>query len=132
MAEIVKPEARPLELTELLTLLLEASERINSTLDLDELMVRIAEVVKHAVDYEVFAILLLNEKTQELRVRFSIGHPDDVVRSLRIKVGEGIVGRAAQSRRSVRVGDVSRDPMYIQSLPSMRSELAVPLIAKNR
>lgn len=132
MAETTKTAARPLELTELLTLLLEASERINSTLDLDELMVRIAEVVKHAVDYEVFAILLLNEKTQELRVRFSIGHPDEVVRSLRIKVGEGIVGRAAQSRRSVRVGDVSRDPMYIQSLPAMRSELAVPLIAKNR
>lgn len=132
MAEIVKPEARPLELTELLTLLLEASERINSTLDLDELMVRIAEVVKHAVDYEVFAILLLHEKTQELRVRFSIGHPDELVRGLRIQVGEGIVGRAAQSRHSVRVGDVRREPTYIQSLPSIRSELAVPLIAKNR
>jgi len=132
MAETVKPEARPLELTELLTLLLEASERINSTLDLDELMVRIAEVVKHAVDYEVFAILLLHEKAQELRVRFSIGHPDELVRTLRIKVGEGIVGRAAQSRHTVRVGDVRREPTYIQSLPSIRSELAVPLVAKNR
>ena len=69
-------------------LLLESSERINSTLDLDELMVRIAEVVKRAVDYELFAILLLNEKAQELRVRFSIGHPDEIVRDLRIKVGE--------------------------------------------
>src|SRR5215472_15699242 len=132
MAETAKTGARPLELTELLTLLLEVSERINSTLDLDELMVRIAEVVKRAVEYEVFAILLLNERAQELRVRFSIGHPDEVVRNLRIKVGEGIVGRAAQARRSVRVGDVRHDPMYIQSVPSMRSELAVPLIAKNR
>ncbi len=132
MTEATKTGARPLESTELLTLLLEAGERINSTLDLDELMVRIAEVVKHAVDYEVFAILLLNEKTKELRVRFSIGHPDEVVRNLRIKVGEGIVGRAAQTRRSARVGDVIHDPMYIQSVPSMRSELAVPLIAKNR
>lgn len=132
MPEIAQPGARPLELTELLTLLLEASERINSTLDLDELMVRIAEVIKHAVDYEVFAILLLNEKAQELRVRFSLGHPDDLVRSLRVKVGEGIVGRAVQTRHSVRVGDVTRDPRYIQSLASVRSELAVPLIAKNR
>jgi len=119
-------------LTELLTLLLEVSERINSTLDFDELMVRIAEVVKRAVDYEVFAIFLLHEKTQELRVRFSIGHPDDTVRHLRIKVGEGIVGRAAEARRSVLVNDVRDDPSYIQSLPSMRSELAVPLINKNR
>jgi sigma-B regulation protein RsbU (phosphoserine phosphatase) len=132
MSEAVKPAPRPLELTELLTLLLEVSERINSTLDLDELMVRIGEMVKRIIDYEVFAILLLKEKPQELRVRFSIGHPEDVVKSLRIRVGEGIVGRAAQARRSVRVGDVRRDPAYIQSLPSVRSELAVPLIAKNR
>jgi len=132
MHEAVKSAARPLELTELLTLLLEVSERINSTLDLDELMVRIGEMVKRIVDYEVFAIFLLKEKPQELRVRFSLGHPEELVNNLRIKVGEGIVGRAAQSRRSVRVGDVRRDPAYIQSLPSVRSELAVPLIAKNR
>ena len=132
MAEVVKPAPRPLELTELLTLLLEVSERINSTLDLDELMVRIAELVKRTIDYEVFAIFLLNEKTQELRARFSLGHPDDVMKSLRIKVGEGIVGRAAETRRSVRISDVRREPAYIQSLPSVRSELAVPLITKNR
>ncbi len=132
MPETAKSSARPLELTELLTLLLEVSERINSTLDLDELMGRIAEMVRRAIDYEVFAILLLNEKTQELRLRFSVGHPDDVVQDLRIKVGEGIVGRAVQTRRSVRVNDVRKDPDYIQSLPAMRSELAVPLILKNR
>ena len=119
MPEIVKPGARPLESREILTLLGEVSERINSTLDFDELMVRIAEVVKRAADYEVFAIFLLNEKTQELRVRFSVGHPDDIVRNLRIRVGQGIVGRAAQERRSVLVNDVRGDPTYIQSLASM-------------
>jgi sigma-B regulation protein RsbU (phosphoserine phosphatase) len=132
MAEATGSTSRPLELTELLTLMLEVSERISSTLDLDELMVRIAEIVKRAIDYEVFAILLLNEKVQELRVRFSIGHPEEVVRSLRIKVGEGIVGRAAQTRRSILVNDVHKDPAYIPSLPSMRSELAVPLMFKSR
>jgi sigma-B regulation protein RsbU (phosphoserine phosphatase) len=132
MPEIAKPGARPLESTEILTLLSEVSERINSTLDFDELMVRIAEVVKRAANYEVFAIFLLNEKTQELWVRFSVGHPDDIVRNLRIKVGQGIVGRAAQERRSVLVNDVRGDPTYIQSLASMRSELAVPLVNKTR
>ena len=132
MSEAVQPVARPLELTELLSLLVEVSERINSTLDFDELMIRIGEMVKRAIDYEAFAIFILNEKTQELRVRFSLGHPAEVVKTLRIKVGEGIVGRAAQTRRSVRADDVHRDPTYIQSLPNVRSELAVPLITKNR
>lgn len=132
MVDITRSKSRPLELTELLTLLLEVNERISSTLDLDELMRRIAEVVKRAIDYEVFAILLLNEKTQELRVRFSLGHPEEVVRRLRIKVGEGIVGRAAQTRRSVLVNDVQSDPTYIASLPSIHSELAVPLLFKGQ
>jgi sigma-B regulation protein RsbU (phosphoserine phosphatase) len=132
MTETFKSAAKPLELTELLTLLLELSERLNSTLDLDELMVRIAEIVKRVIDYDVFAILLLHEREQELRVRFSLGHPQEVVKNLRIKVGEGIVGRAAQTRRSVLVNDVRQDPTYIQSLPSVQSELAVPLISKNR
>jgi sigma-B regulation protein RsbU (phosphoserine phosphatase) len=132
MPETARTGARPLELTELLTLLLEVSERIGSTLDFDELMVRIAEVVKRAVDYEAFAILLLHEKTQELTVRFSVGHPDDTVRNLRIKVGEGIVGRAVQTRRSVLINDVRQEPGYIQILPAIRSELAIPLLAKKR
>ncbi|HMD85031.1 MAG TPA: SpoIIE family protein phosphatase [Terriglobia bacterium] len=132
MAETSRSTSRPLELTELLTLLIEVGEQINSTLDLDELLARIAEIVKRAIDYEVFAILLLNEKTQELRVHFSLGHPKELVRNLRIKVGEGIVGRAAQTRRSILVNDVKNDPSYIPSLAGIRSELAVPLMFKGR
>ncbi len=132
MSETARATSRPLELTELLTLMIEVGERINSTLDLDELLARIAEIVKRAIDYDVFAILLLNEKTQEFRVHFSLGHPRELVRSLRIKVGQGIVGRAAQTRRSVLVNDVKDEPAYIPSLATIRSELAVPLILKGR
>jgi sigma-B regulation protein RsbU (phosphoserine phosphatase) len=131
MSETSRSTSRPLEVTELLTLMNEVTERINSTLDLDELLARIAEIIKRAIDYEVFAILLLNEKTQELRVHFSIGHPQELVRNLRIKVGEGIVGRAAQLRRPVLVNDAQNDPSYIPSV-AMRSELAVPLLSKGR
>ena len=132
MDETVKTPSKPLELTELLSLLLQVGERLNSTLDLDELMTRIAESVKSVIDYEIFAILLLNEKRQDLLVRFSVGHPEEAVRNLRIKVAEGIVGRAVRERRSVLVNDVRKEPSYIQSLPAVRSELAVPLISKNR
>ena len=67
-----------------------------------------------------------------MHIRFSIGHPEELVRNMRIKVGEGIVGRAAETRRSVLVNDVLKDPDYIQTLSPVRSELAVPLITKNR
>jgi sigma-B regulation protein RsbU (phosphoserine phosphatase) len=132
MNETARATSRPLELTELLTLMIEVGEQINSTLDLDELLARIAQIVKRAIDYEVFAILLLNEKTQELRVHFSLGHPRELIKNLRIKVGQGIVGRAAQTRHSVLANDVTGDPTYIPSLAAIHSELAVPLMFKGR
>ncbi|GAC1505290.1 MAG: hypothetical protein NVS1B11_02630 [Terriglobales bacterium] len=113
-------------------LLLEVADVVNTTLDLDTTLVRVAELVRKVIDYDIFAILLLNEKTQELRFRFQVGHARDVVEGLRIKVGEGVTGAAAQRREAVLVGDVTKEPHYISAVPTVRSELAVPLIIKNR
>jgi sigma-B regulation protein RsbU (phosphoserine phosphatase) len=113
-------------------LLLEVADVVNTTLDLDTTLRRVAELVRKVIDYEIFAILLLNEKTQELRFRFSLGHTPEVAERLRIKVGDGVTGLAAQRREAILVGDVASDPKYISAVPNVRSELAVPLIVKNR
>ena len=113
-------------------LLLEVADVVNTTLDLDTTLRRVAELVRKVIDYEIFGILLLNEKTQELYFRFSVGYSREVVERIRVKVGEGVTGAAAQRREAVLVGDVSSDSRYISALPNVRSELAVPLIIKNR
>ncbi|HEY6351127.1 MAG TPA: GAF domain-containing protein [Candidatus Angelobacter sp.] len=114
------------------SLLVEVSDVLNTTLDLDTLLHRVAEVVKRVIDYEVFAILLLNERTQELRFRFQIGHLREVAEKTRVKVGEGVTGRAVKERRAILVNDVTQETAYIAAMPHVRSELAVPLITKNR
>ena len=113
-------------------LLLEVADVVNTTLDLDTTLRRVAELVRKVIDYEIFAILLLNEKTQELRFRFQVGYAREVAERTRIKVGEGVTGIAAQRREPILVDDVTSDPRYISVIPSVRSELAVPLIVKNR
>ncbi|MDP9161590.1 MAG: GAF domain-containing protein, partial [Acidobacteriota bacterium] len=113
-------------------LLLEVADVVNTTLDLDTTLVRVAELVRKVIDYDIFAILLLNEKTQELRFRFQVGHAREVVEGLRIKVGEGVTGAAAKLGEAVLVGDVTKEPQYISAVPTVRSELAIPLIVKNR
>ncbi len=113
-------------------LLLEVADVVNTTLDLDTTLKRVAELVRKVIDYEIFGILLLNEKTQELRFRFSVGHTKEVAERMRIKVGEGVTGVAAQRREAILVDDVSQHPEYISAVPNVRSELAVPLIIKNR
>jgi len=113
-------------------LLLEVADVVNTTLDLDTTLRRVAELVRKVIDYEIFAILLLNEKTQELRFRFQVGYAREVAERMRVKVGEGVTGMAAQRREAILVDDVSKDPRYISAVPHVRSELAVPLIVKNR
>src|SRR5262249_60345232 len=51
---------------------------------------------------------------------------------IRVKVGEGVTGRAAKERRAILVDDVTKETQYIEAVPRVRSELAVPLINKNR
>lgn len=123
---------QPLVSASLDSYLLEVVDAVNTTLDLNTLLQRVAEMLKRFIDYEIFAILLLNEKTQELRVRFQVGHPPEVAERIRIKVGQGVTGQAVQRREGVLVNDVAAEENFINSAPGVRSELAVPLIAKNR
>jgi len=113
-------------------LLLEVADVVNTTLDLDTTLRRVAELVRKVIDYEIFGILLLNEKTQELHFRFQVGYAREIAERMRIKVGDGVTGIAAQRREAILVDDVTKDPRYISAVPNVRSELAVPLIIKNR
>ena len=113
-------------------LLLEVADVVNTTLDLDTTLRRVAELVRKVIDYEIFAILLVNEKTQDLRIRFQVGYAREVAERVKIKIGEGVTGLAAQRREAILVDDVSKHPEYISAAPDVRSELAIPLIVKNK
>ena len=111
--------------------LLKLTETLNTTLDLQTLLNRTSELVRALIQYRIFAIFLLNDRTHELRMRFQIGHTPQAAR-IRIPVGKGIVGQVALTRHPILVNDVTQDERYISANPEVRSELAVPLIAKNR
>lgn len=117
---------------ELLDFLLEVSAIAGETLDLDALLSTVATLVKRALPADIFAILLYSERRKILRIRYSIGHRPEIVRNLEVQLGEGITGAAALSRKPVRVADVRRDERYLNSLDPVRSELAVPMMARGR
>ncbi len=111
--------------------LVRLADTLNTTLDLKTLLERTAAMVRAVIDYRIFAILLVNDRTHDLRMRFQIGHKPEIER-MRIRMGQGIVGEAAQTRQPKLVNDVSGAENYINANPDVRSELAVPLITKNR
>jgi sigma-B regulation protein RsbU (phosphoserine phosphatase) len=115
----------------LLATLYEIGKETASILDLDELLHRVAEVVKRVIDYEMFGILLLDEERKELVLRKSVRFANFPVKR-RIRVGEGLCGAAALFKEPILVGDVQKDPRYLNLIPETRSELVVPLIHKDR
>ncbi|MDR3774128.1 MAG: SpoIIE family protein phosphatase [Terracidiphilus sp.] len=114
-----------------LNYLVRLADALNTTLDLDTLLNRTAELVRTLIDYRIFAILLLNDRTHELRMRFQIGHTPQTER-IRVPLGRGVVGQVALTRQSILLNDVSTSAIYFAVNPDVRSELCVPLIAKNR
>jgi sigma-B regulation protein RsbU (phosphoserine phosphatase) len=120
------------ERAELLDFLLEVSTVTSETLDLDRLLGNVAEIIKDVVPYELFAILLFNDKTRMLRMRYSIGHRDEVAKNLAIRLGEGITGSAAASRQPILVEDVRKDSRYLNALDAVRAELAVPMLVRGK
>ena len=107
------------------------ADALNTTLDLNTLMHRVADLVRAVIDYKIFAILLINDRSEDLRMRFQIGHTSEVER-IRIKLGHGVSGQAALQRKSLLIEDVTKTENYIDANPNVRSELAVPLIIKNK
>jgi phosphoserine phosphatase RsbU/P len=116
----------------LLAMLYEIGKETSSILDLDELLQRVAEVVKRVIDYEMFGILLLDEERGELVLRKAVSYGASKEKKTRIKIGEGLTGTAAVTKQPILVGDVRRDRRYLPLIPETRSELVVPLVHKDR
>ena len=117
---------------EVLATLTEIGEEVNASLDLDEVLARTAALIKRHIDYEIFGVLMFEGDGSYLKHRFSIGYPRELAESLRVPVGQGITGAAAASGYPVRVADTLNDPRYINAIENVRSELAVPLMLRNR
>ena len=118
---------------ELLDFLLEVSAATSETLtNLDELLANVADIIRKVIPYELFAILLYSERQKTLRIRHAIGHREEVVKNMVVQLGEGITGTAAAKRQPVLVGDVRKDPRYLNAIDAVRAELAVPMVARGR
>lgn len=113
-------------------LLAEASDiAANHALDIDDLLRALSELVRKVVGYQLFAVLLADDNGT-LQIRHSIGYRTELADTLRVKLGEGITGSAAETRTTIVVNDVTADPRYLRAIDAVRSEIAVPLVARGK
>ena len=117
---------------EALTALFALGREVTSVLDLEELLQKIPELMARLTKFQAFAVYLLDPKGNELSIAYSVGYPAEVARTLRVRVGEGLVGAAVEAGRPLLVNDVQADPRYVEAVPGSKSELVVPLRRKGR
>jgi len=113
-----------------IALLYDASQAVLSTFDLDEVLKRILSIARNYFHLQNVAILLLDKQTNELYLRSQIGW-DQGHEAIRLSLGTGIIGIAAQQKRPIYSPDVTKDDRYICSVKITRSELAVPLMVRD-
>jgi phosphoserine phosphatase RsbU/P len=117
---------------EILSTLFELGREVTSVLDLDELLAKIPQLIARLTAFNAFSVYLLDERRKELRIAYAVGYPDEAVKTLRLQVGQGIVGAAVEQGRPILVDDVREEPRWVGTVPTAVSQLAVPLRRKGR
>ena len=128
----MQPVSRGATDTELLSTLFELGREVTSVLDLEELLAKIPQLIARLTRFSAFSVYLLDERRQELRIAYAVGYPEEVWSTLRLAVGEGVVGAAVQESRPILVNDIRREPRYRGPLRNMLSQLAVPMRRKGK
>ena len=115
---------------ETLTTLIDLGRQVAGVLDVTELFAQIPRLMARLIEFDAFAVYMLDERRNDLRVAYSVGYPER--EPMRLKPGQGLVGAAVASQMPLLVNDVAGDPRYVTVVPGMGSELVVPLLHKKR
>lgn len=112
--------------------LVESSVRLNSLLNLPELLGAIIESVTHLLDAETGSLLLLAEETNELTFEVAAGESGEGLREMRVPAERGIAGWVLAHNEAALVTDVAADPRFYDQIDASsgfqtRAMIAVPL-----
>lgn len=126
-----KLEQRVAERTRALETSTEVSRRLSTILDQNQLVISVVDEIQQAFDYYHVHIYLFDEVGEYLVMVGGTGSAGQrmLQQGHKILRGRGLVGRAAETNRSVLVPDTTQDPGWLPNplLPETRSEAAVPI-----
>lgn len=123
---------------EKLRLLLDITKTISQSLDLEEVLNLVMDTLGSVLPYDAAGIYLMEHsedgtdpyifKSKAFRgyeISFELIEP-------RLKMGEGFIGRVAESAKPIISPDVSQDPRYFAARKRTRSEMIAPIISNDK
>jgi sigma-B regulation protein RsbU (phosphoserine phosphatase) len=116
-----------------LELLVEASKILNSTLDVQALILLVSDLVVAAVDCEVCSLGRLSEKGETIQVLLGFGQVGEKVAGLTVEKNRGVMGRVVSTGKPLILNHTSEIAGYRDALDealgfTKRNSLAVPLM----
>jgi GAF domain-containing protein len=119
---------------ELLQALHEIVESVNLTIDTDELFSRMLEIAMGVTGADGGSLMLLDADRGELFIRVAAGVEPELWPKIRVKLGEGVAGRAAAEAQPIRVRGRADAEAFRLSRQRMdvESALCVPLVHEGR
>jgi PAS domain S-box-containing protein len=115
----------------LLKALIDIGQELASTIELDELLNRILRISREVFHFENAIIRLVDPEAGALVTVASYGYADEAARP-QIRLGKGVMGKVAATGKPVLVPDLADMPDYVPGIHGARSELAVPLVAREK
>ncbi|QMV18939.1 diguanylate cyclase [Granulicella sp. 5B5] len=115
----------------------EVASALTSSLKLEDLLRTIMAQMEDFFGPEQWSLLLLDEDAKELRYALSAGIDEELLKDVRLPLGEGIAGYVAESGDPLVVPDVSVDPdwsQYAAAHPELhlQSIACLPILHGNR
>lgn len=121
-----------------LSRILDLNAKINSTLDLEELLGILMNTAAEVMDAHAASLMLLDPSGKELIFKVALGcKANQLKESFRVKVGEGIAGTVVETRKALIVNDTQKDARFAKRFDAstgFKTEaiLCVPMHAKGK
>ena len=115
----------------------DVAKALTSSLNLDSILQTIMEKMAEYFRPDTWSLLMVDEEKQELYFAIAVGDAAEALKTVRLKLGEGIAGWVAQNGESLLVPDVYTDPRFAKRIDEMtkwqtRSIICIPLKSKHR
>jgi diguanylate cyclase (GGDEF)-like protein len=115
----------------------DVAKALTSSLNLDSVLQTIMQKMAEYFRPDTWSLLMVDEITDELYFAIAVGPAADSLKTLRLKMGEGIAGWVAKHGESLIVPDVYKEPRFAKRIDEMtkwqtKSVICVPLRAKHR
>ncbi len=114
---------------------IEFSKALVSAYNMEMLLTAVLERIKALIPASNWSLLLVDPQTQELYFAVTVGVDQELLKGVRLKMGEGIAGVVAQTGKPIFIPEACKDERFCQKVDDItgfdtRSIIALPLVVR--